>query len=427
MARPATGAVVPTKAGGWALRFTAYGKRRYTTLTPADAWTLDQAEAELQNVMADVRRGTWRPPNPAVESAPAPTDDPTFHEFASEWFENARFGRKQSTVDGIAWRLSYVLLPYFQHHRLSQVTVQEVDRYVVAQVRERDRLIAAQERGEKIDRKPLCNNTINRTVTLLGQILELAVEYGHIQANPARGPRRKLKGEKPRRDYLDSARQITALLDTAGAMDREALAHARHVPRRAMLATLVFAGLRISELVALRWRDVDLAGGWITVAESKTDAGTGRKIKVRPVLRDVLLELRAGELELSPDAYVFGTRTGKRQNAGNVRTRILAAAVERASERLQEAGETPLPALTPHGLRRTFASLLYGIGETAPVVMAEMGHTDSGLALKIYAQAMRREEGENDRLRALVNGESFGSFGSAADIESAAEAMEQAA
>jgi integrase len=30
-----------------------------------------------------------------------------------------------------------------------------------------------------------------------------------------------------------------------------------------MLAVLTFAGLRISELLALRWRDVDLATGWL--------------------------------------------------------------------------------------------------------------------------------------------------------------------
>lgn len=51
-----------------------------------------------------------------------------------------------------------------------------------------------------------------------------------------------------------------------------------------MLATLAFAGLRIGELLALRWRDVDLAGTWITVADSKTDAGV-RKVKMRATLR----------------------------------------------------------------------------------------------------------------------------------------------
>jgi hypothetical protein len=40
--------------------------------------------------------------------------------------------------------------------------------------------------------------------------------------------------------------------------------------------------------------------------------------------------------------------------------------------------------------------LLYVIGEPPPVVMAEMGHTDAGLALRIYTQAMRREGYETE-------------------------------
>jgi hypothetical protein len=39
--------------------------------------------------------------------------------------------------------------------------------------------------------------------------------------------------------------------------------------------------------------------------------------------------------------------------------------------------------------------------------MAEMGHTQPALALAIYAQAMRRDHGERDRLRALVAGISW--------------------
>jgi hypothetical protein len=60
--------------------------------------------------------------------------------------------------------------------------------------------------------------------------------------------------------------------------------------------------------------------------------------------------------------------------------------------------------LTPHSLRRTFASLLYAIGEPATVVMQELGHTHPGLALRIYAAAMRRDDEENEQLRALIDG-----------------------
>jgi integrase len=61
--------------------------------------------------------------------------------------------------------------------------------------------------------------------------------------------------------------------------------------------------------------------------------------------------------------------------------------------------------LTPHSLRRTFASLLFAVGEAPPYVMGQMGHTTANLTLSIYARTMDRRDGEPERLRALVNGE----------------------
>ncbi len=48
---------------GYALRFWAYGERRYLTLGfEHEGWDWDRAEEELANVLADVRRGIWVPP-----------------------------------------------------------------------------------------------------------------------------------------------------------------------------------------------------------------------------------------------------------------------------------------------------------------------------------------------------------------------------
>ena len=48
---------------GYALRFWAYGERQYLTLGfERDGWDRARAEEELQNVLADVRRGIWVPP-----------------------------------------------------------------------------------------------------------------------------------------------------------------------------------------------------------------------------------------------------------------------------------------------------------------------------------------------------------------------------
>jgi integrase len=59
----------------YAIRFRAYGERHFVTLgNQADGWTRARAELELQNVLADVRRGLWRP---AARPKPAePPPDP---------------------------------------------------------------------------------------------------------------------------------------------------------------------------------------------------------------------------------------------------------------------------------------------------------------------------------------------------------------
>lgn len=121
----------------------------------------------------------------------------------------------------------------------------------------------------------------------LGQILEVAVEYELIEANPAKGRRRRLKAIKTAPVWLDRAEHIEALLDAAGDLDRRTAEKGGQdqkggpAYRRALLATLVFAGLRIGELTALQWRDVDLAANRITVRASKTDAGL-RQVDIPP-------------------------------------------------------------------------------------------------------------------------------------------------
>ena len=272
------------------------------------------------------------------------------------------------------WRLERHLLPFFAAMRLDEITFDLVERYIATKLAEDE---------------PLSACSINMTVTLLGAILEGAVERDLIRRNPARGRGRRVRERTPQRSYLETAAQIEALLDAAGELDREAREDRRHIERRAMLATLTFAGLRIGELCSLRWSDVDLDACWLRVGESKTDAGR-RRVKIRGALAQELAAVR--DRQASPDigGYVFPTSRGERQSEDNIRSRVVRPAVVRANENLAAQKLPPLPErLTPHSLRRTFASVLYAIGEDPGVVMDEMGHTDPGLALRVYRQAMR--------------------------------------
>jgi hypothetical protein len=68
---------------------------------------------------------------------------------------------RSRTVDDYKWALSYHLLPWFKDHRLSHITVREVGRYKAAKVKS-GQLGAAQ---------------INKTLKLLAQIIDTAIEY----------------------------------------------------------------------------------------------------------------------------------------------------------------------------------------------------------------------------------------------------------
>lgn len=400
MARKATGQVIPPKDGrAWAIRFYAYGKRRYVALgTTAEGWDRRKAEAELRHVLADVERGVWR--EHESEPVEAPVEVPTFHEFASEWLAARRGELKPRTVEDYEWALTCHLLPFFARHRLDAITVEDVDRYRAAKVRE----------GR------LTPNVINKTLTRLAQVLEVAVEYGHLERNPARGRRRRLKSTMPKRAWIEPE-QVAPLLDAAGAIDGERVRSDDPGGRRAMLATLTLAGLRIGELLALRWRDVDLASGKLRVGEAKTDAGR-RTVDLSPALRDELGVHKAGARRAEPESLVFGTRSGKAQNRNNVRRRVLLAAVERANGALEDAGEEALPeGLSPHALRHTFASLLVLSGADPAYVMAQLGHTDPKFTLRVYAHALRRQHDHGERLDALVSGIDWAATGSGGRLE----------
>jgi integrase len=401
MARPATGQIVErrdsTGAVRRSLRFRAGGKRH---TIPLGAVSRADAERELAFVMADVARGVWKP-SAVVEALIA--EVPTLHEFSEQWWLRVERQLAAGTKADYRNRLENHLLPFFGEMRVDEITFDTVERYIAVKLAE--------------DR-PLSARSINMTLTLLAAILEVAVERELISRNPAKGKGRRVRERAPARTYLDAADQIAVLLDAAGEMDRTAASNRRHVERRGMLATLVFAGLRISEMCALRWRDVDLAGGWLHIGHSKTDAGR-RRVKIRGALRDDLLAVRGRNQDAHQDGYVFPTANGLRQSPDNFRSRVLGrpatvvngdrvagtGAIGRANERLMAAGLRPLPEkLTPHSLRRTFCSLLYALGEDPGTVMDEMGHADPALALRVYRQAMRRGADEKRALRELVEG-----------------------
>ncbi|HYM57751.1 MAG TPA: tyrosine-type recombinase/integrase [Solirubrobacteraceae bacterium] len=86
--------------------------------------------------------------------------------------------------------------------------------------------------------------------------------------------------------------------------------------------------------------------------------------------------------------------------------------MKRAAELLAERGQHPLPrGVSPHKLRHTFASILAALNRPMPYVMQQLGHTDPGFTLRVYAHVMRFSDDERARLKALVEGREWAPSG----------------
>lgn len=396
----------------FALRFWAYGERRYVTLgSEREGWDRRSAEEELENVLTDVRRGVWVPPTRRSKGrgdGDGRGEVPLFGSFAHDLVDGRRGQVSTATTRYEEWALAH-LVPYFGDWALVEIDIEAVDEYRQFKVAESDARAGAIERrrpkrnlhGQIL--RPLSPGSINRTIGFLQWALSIALEYGYVSHNAAAGKRRRLRERRPAPVHLDTAAQIEALLEAAAELDRDP--RQRCGMREAIVATLVLAGPRAHELCGLRWRDVDLAGGRLFIGRSKTDAGM-REITMLPLLRDLLASHKAAAHPAGPEDLVFPSESGTGRDPGNLRSRVLAPTFKGADELLERRGLVPLPkGLTTHKLRHTFASVLIACGEDPISLMRQIGHTDPTFTLRVYTHLMSRDPGERARLKALVRGE----------------------
>lgn len=410
MPRPATGSITETSTG-WRLRFTAYGKRESITLSKAEVPTRQRAEEELANVLADVRRGLWQPSRPAPTTEPEV--EPTFQEFAESWYTTKWPTLAERTREDYEWRLNHHLGPWFGSMLVSDITVAAVDEYRDAKMAAWTKFKMERDAWRPGTKKPapvLGPDSINKTLTLLGAILDVADERELIERNPLRvNPRnrkvRVSRDDKPRRTYLDGAEQIAALLDAADLLDAHPRATHRGV-RRVALAVQVFGGLRIGEVVALRWRDVNLADGRMTVRGTKTTAAE-RVVPMLPVLRDELATWRTRTKHPAATDLVIATGEGTAWSDDNIRNRIVHPARKLADDAMREKGQAPLPVITPHSLRRTAVSLWEVVGWSMTDSRVALGHESAKLTLEVYSRPMLLGDQQRDALRALIEGAEF--------------------
>lgn len=255
--------------------------------------------------------------------------------------------------------------------------------------------------GESVVR-PFDGWTVRATLTPLSRIMAFAVRRGMAPANPVT---RLERGERP-----SVGRREMRILERD---DIEKLLAAASDRYRPLLATAVFTGLRLGELLGLTWADIDLDAGLVRVRKQlDTKHGTLVETKTPQAVRDVVLMPALGRLLrehklASPHSTrtdpVFASTKGTPMHVRNISRRGLEKAIEKAE--LDEEGK---PRFRFHDFRHTFASLLIAQGADVVFVSRQIGHANPSITLGIYSHLFDRAQ-HAERTSALLEA-GFGSL-----------------
>ena len=209
----------------------------------------------------------------------------------------------------------------------------------------------------ELHREGLRKQTIRKTVSVLAMVLD----HAGVQPNPARD-----------RVTVKMPREERRLVQPPTAAHVEAVI--RLLPTRYKLPTVVLdaTGMRVGELEALSWGDMDEPRGRWRIATSKT--GRPRWVTPPGRLLKRVLELCPRD-DRVPERRVFEGVTGDR-----LRTALTRACTA--------AG---IPAFSPHDLRHRRVSLMHAQGVSWARIGEQVGHDDITTTSRVYTHVVADE------------------------------------
>jgi len=320
---------------------------RSTVLGSVNEFPKREARKKLEDRLRSINQGLHRPQSMV-----------RFGEYAhGDWWSLVLPTLKLSTQHGYRMVLRRHLLPFFGDLRLCDITRLDIQQFVAQRFRQ-----------------DLAWQTVRNAWIVLSSVLDSAVEFGYLAVNPARGV--KFPPQPPR--------QGPAIL-TASAFAR-LLAHLQE-PYKTMVTLAALTGLRIGEVLALRWQAVGLDSGTIRVSESvfqgqfqkpKSERSV-RTIPIGPVARWLLENHRQRLVRLKPDDLVFPNRRSGAYRESNLLERVLKPASKAAG----------IGRVTWHQFRHVHASLLHDLGVPVKVAQQQLGHATVETTLNVYTHVVQ--------------------------------------
>lgn len=369
----AEGSITRRGEHSWRLKFEAgprndSGRRqtRYVTVKG----TKKDAERELRRLLGDVDSGTFVEANKETVA-----DHLTF------WLEHhAKPAVSPKTFERYGEIVRHHLSPTLGRHQLRALRADHVQ----------EAWTKALASGRRDGKGGLSARTVVHMHRVLSEALDQAVRSRKLSANPMAG-----KAVRPPRPEETEIEVLTD--DELATLLRGAASHRLYRPTLLAATT----GMRRGEVLALRWRDVDLAGASLKVTQSleitkadglrfkepKSRAGR-RPIALPAMTVEMLRKHRAAQaerrLQLGPIYsgeldLVFAKDDGQPIDPRSF-SKEFGALVARIDG---------LPAITFHGLRHTHITQLLDAGVNPKVVSERAGHATIAITLQVYGHVLK--------------------------------------
>ena len=325
------------------------------------------AERLLAELLTRLHDGTYRPP-----------DRVTLGDYLVERWLPAKSSRlKPATVANYQNIIRLYIVPHIGRIGLQQLRPEDLDG-LYARLLAEGRSIGA---GEG-----LSVATVRQVHTVLSSALSDAARKGTVTRNVARTA-----------DAPSAAGRGRAMTVWTAAELRTFLGAVAEHPMYSLYYVAAMTGMRRGEVVGLRWRDVDLDAGRLTVhrqivavggdliegppktalGERTIDLDTRTVAELRRHRRRQLEGNIATGRRDDGNGYVFGNPDGGPQDPKRV-TVSFARAVARLD----------LPRIRFHDLRHTHATLMLQNGAPAKVVSERLGHANIAITLGVYQAVM---------------------------------------
>ena len=322
--------------------------------------TKREAEQLLAHRMGQIQKGSYRPDGRTK----------LFGDFAKEWLRAKAPSWSPNTHTLYSNSMNrYLLHPDIglMKYRLSAIDLGVVERFKMNLIKTHPNLAP---------------RTVNLALTALGAIMKHAVRHGYRSENPVHYLD-KLPEKRREIDPLNSS-EVEKLLSKAKEIDGSL-----HI----LVSMGIYTGMRLGELLALRWQDADFEAGSLRVqgtnshqkhrdlyiasgafSDPKTDRSR-RTVKLSPNALQILREHRLKSGNPKGRVLIFANQEGHPIDPSNFRSRFWNRLV--LETKLREGFRF-------HDLRHTYASQMLANGVPVEFVQRQLGHSSYQTTLSIY-------------------------------------------